>query len=291
MSIPRHPGEPVEHLGERTGHPTDRSVIGAAGGLLGVDPVSEGDDRSVVAVWSRLPIRAVAARGPKARLTRVTRTPVVLLSSPYDSGHRGKRMGAGPQTLLEAGASGRLRANGHHVREQAIEPESSWRAERQTAFELQRQIAAAAAGVLTDGRVPLLLAGNCNATIGMLAALQPTRTASTHRRVGLIWFDAHGDFNTPDIDPYGFFDGQALAMAVGRCWQALTSTVPASVRSAIALHSKNVKQGYTRCRRACGRLLPHDQGPVRRQGRADRVDGRRPSRPADAALVHRRAAP
>jgi arginase len=38
---------------------------------------------------------------------------------------------------------------------------------------------------------------------------------------------SHGDFNTPEIDPWGFLDGHALAMTVGRCWQALTAAVPA----------------------------------------------------------------
>jgi len=135
-------------------------------------------------------------------------------------------MGAGPEALVAAGATDRLRARGHDVREHEVEPTSPWRAELRTAFELHRQIATTAAAALADGRVPLLLAGNCSGTIGMLAALQAGLTTTPRLRVGLVWFDAHGDFNTPDIDPWGFRDGQGLAMAVGRCWQALTSTVP-----------------------------------------------------------------
>lgn len=67
----------------------------------------------------------------------------------------------------------------------------------------------------------MLLAGNCNTSLGMVAAL-----SSTERRVGLVWLDAHGDFNTTDTDPGGFLDGHGLAMAVGRCWPTLTATVP-----------------------------------------------------------------
>jgi arginase len=74
--------------------------------------------------------------------------------------------------------------------------------------------------------VPLLLSGNCSGTIGMLAALQADQQGTAPLRVGLVWLDAHGDFNTPEIDPWGFLDGQGLAMAVGRCWQTLTATVP-----------------------------------------------------------------
>jgi len=165
-------------------------------------------------------------REGSARLSRVTGTAVALLRAPYDSGHRRMRMGAGPEALVEAGAAARLRARGHEVREHEVEPTSSWRAELRTAFELHRQIATTAAAALADGRVPLLLAGNCSGTTGMLAALQASQAATSRPRVGLLWFDAHGDFNTPDIDPWGFLDGQGLAMAVGRCWQTLTSTVP-----------------------------------------------------------------
>lgn len=138
-------------------------------------------------------------------------------------------MGAGPEALIEAGAAQRLRVRGHEVREHEVEPASSWRAELRTAFELYRGIATTATAALADGRVPLLLAGNCSGTIGTLASLQAQQTATSQtpgRRVGLVWFDAHGDFNTPDIDPWGFLDGQGLAMAVGRCWQTLTATVP-----------------------------------------------------------------
>jgi hypothetical protein len=44
--------------------------------------------------------------------------------------------------------------------------------------------------------------------------------------VGLVWLDAHGDFNTPETDTSGFLDGQGLAIAVGRCWRSLAATIP-----------------------------------------------------------------
>jgi arginase len=105
------------------------------------------------------------------------------------------------------------------VEERLVEA-SSWRAELTTAFELQRSVAAEVAAARTAGQVPLLLAGNCNTTVGMLVA------PSAGQRLGLVWLDAHADFNTPETDAGGFLDGHGLAMAVGRCWQALTSTVP-----------------------------------------------------------------
>jgi arginase len=148
-------------------------------------------------------------------------SPVRLIEVPFDSGHYGVRMGAGPLALARAGAARLLREQGHIVEERLLEPAPSWRAELATAFELQRLVAAEVATARTAGQVPLLLAGNCDTTVGMLAD-----PATTRGRPGMVWFDAHGDFNTPEIDPGGFLDGHGLAMAVGRCWQALTSAVP-----------------------------------------------------------------
>ncbi|MEX5721390.1 arginase family protein [Geodermatophilus maliterrae] len=73
----------------------------------------------------------------------------------------------------------------------------------------------------TPGTVPVLLSGNCNTTLGVLAGLR-----ASGRRVGLLWLDAHGDFNTPEEDTGGFLDGQGLAIAVGRCWTALAAGIP-----------------------------------------------------------------
>ena len=38
--------------------------------------------------------------------------------------------------------------------------------------------------------------------------------------------DAHADFNTPETTTTGFLDGTGLAALTGRCWQALTATIP-----------------------------------------------------------------
>jgi arginase len=46
------------------------------------------------------------------------------------------------------------------------------------------------------------------------------------RETGLVWFDAHGDFNTPDTTLSGYFDGMALAMIAGLCWRNLAAGIP-----------------------------------------------------------------
>jgi arginase len=42
----------------------------------------------------------------------------------------------------------------------------------------------------------------------------------------VAWFDAHGDFNTPETTTSGFLDGTAVAIITGRCWRQLALTIP-----------------------------------------------------------------
>jgi len=60
------------------------------------------------------------------------------------------------------------------------------------------------------GERPVSVAGDCCTTIGVLAGLQQAEMNPT-----LIWFDAHGDFNTWETTPSGFLGGMPLAMLVG----------------------------------------------------------------------------
>lgn len=44
--------------------------------------------------------------------------------------------------------------------------------------------------------------------------------------VGVVWFDGHGDCNTPENFTGNFLDAMGLSTLTGRCWQALCATVP-----------------------------------------------------------------
>jgi arginase len=59
----------------------------------------------------------------------------------------------------------------------------------------------------------LVLGGDCTAHAGALAGL---RAARPERRLAIAWFDAHGDFNTPDRTPSGNVWGMPFAMICGR---------------------------------------------------------------------------
>jgi arginase len=62
-----------------------------------------------------------------------------------------------------------------------------------------------------------VLAGGCNSCLG---------TAAGAAADGVVWFDAHADFDDPDENLSGFFDVMALAMLTGRGWRALRETIP-----------------------------------------------------------------
>jgi arginase len=64
-----------------------------------------------------------------------------------------------------------------------------------------------------EGAALLVLGGDCIAHAGALAGL---RAARPERRLAIAWFDAHGDFNTPDRTPSGNVWGMPFAMICGR---------------------------------------------------------------------------
>ena len=135
-------------------------------------------------------------------------------------------MGAGPEKLLDAGLERTLRESGHTVHTKVVElSPGSWHAEIQTSFELMRLLARAVREARESGRLPIVLAGNCNTAVGTVAGLGADST-------GVAWFDAHGDFNTPETTSSGFLDGTAVAILTGRCWTQLAATVPGFTRIA-----------------------------------------------------------
>jgi arginase len=69
---------------------------------------------------------------------------------------------------------------------------------------------------VSKGERPVSIAGDCCTSIGVLSGLQRAGISPT-----LIWFDAHGDFNTWDTSPSGFLGGMPLAMIVGRGEQTI----------------------------------------------------------------------
>jgi len=75
--------------------------------------------------------------------------------------------------------------------------------------DLCTRLADEVADAIDSGRTPLVLGGDHAVAIGSLAGT--ARDAD----VGTIWFDAHGDYNTPETSPSGNVHGMPLAAALG----------------------------------------------------------------------------
>ena len=144
---------------------------------------------------------------------------IQLIAVPYDTGHFNKRMGMGPTHLVNNGVPEEFEASGHDVDVETVELDNRFLSEIGSAFELKRKIALAVSRAASNHRFPIVLAGNCNASVGVMAGIEKQRT-------GIVWFDGHGDYNTPETTTTGYLDGMGLAVITGLCWQSLAARIP-----------------------------------------------------------------
>ncbi|HEX6387305.1 MAG TPA: arginase family protein [Anaerolineae bacterium] len=91
-------------------------------------------------------------------------------------------------------------------------------------------IAEAVAAARRKGKVVLMTGGDCNHMTGLLGGLQSAHGPAA--RIGLVWFDAHGDFNTPKTTLSGMLGGMPVAVAAGlayprwREWSRIVAPLP-----------------------------------------------------------------
>ena len=140
----------------------------------------------------------------------------------------------GPAVMERGGLNARLADQGCDIVSSTVvqlspEEDRQYGAWNKTALEsrqLGRLVAAAAGADLTIG-----LLTNCSDLLGMIAGLQHPAAAARAgqssgpaglagikpRRVGLVWIDAHADFNTPETTLSGMLGGMPVAIAAGMC--------------------------------------------------------------------------
>lgn len=76
---------------------------------------------------------------------------------------------------------------------------------------------------LQDDLITIGLEANCNDLLGMLAGLKYDSDGNA-RRVGLVFIDAHGDFNTPETTLSGMLGGMPVAIAAGHALHNIRKT-------------------------------------------------------------------
>ena len=76
---------------------------------------------------------------------------------------------------------------------------------------------------LQDDLITVGLEANCNDLLGMLSGLKYDSDGNA-RRVGLVFVDAHGDFNIPETTLSGMLGGMPVAVAAGHALHNLRKT-------------------------------------------------------------------
>jgi arginase len=143
------------------------------------------------------------------------RIEVVTVPYRYDELEDG--LGAGPGALVKAGLLDRLTQAGLDIGQpQAALLDDADRADDRTAVNIGRLGARTAALVAAGrqrGEGVLTLAGDDTAAVGVVAGVQRIQGASAP--IGVVWFDAHGDFNTPETSYSGILAGMPVAILAG----------------------------------------------------------------------------
>lgn len=74
---------------------------------------------------------------------------------------------------------------------------------------MSRRVSGAVSTSAQAGNFPLVIGGDHSLSIGSV------RGAARGRKIGVIWLDAHGDFNTAETTPSGNIHGMSLAILAG----------------------------------------------------------------------------
>lgn len=145
-----------------------------------------------------------------------------LIGVPTDvgAGSRGARMG--PDALRVAGLTQALAAFGHDVRDcgNLNGPANPW----QPAVNGYRHLPEVAAWnqalhdatyvELSQGRLPIMLGGDHCLAIGSISAVA-RHCKAVGKKLRVLWFDAHADFNTATLTPSGNIHGMPVACLCG----------------------------------------------------------------------------
>ncbi len=75
-----------------------------------------------------------------------------------------------------------------------------------------------------EGFLTVGLEANCNSVMGVLGGLQRSGPTRRPLKVGLVFIDAHGDFNTPETTLSGMLGGMPVAISAGLCLRNLRVT-------------------------------------------------------------------
>jgi arginase len=165
----------------------------------------------------------LSAALPLSRAKALPARRIHVLGVPLDLGASRRGVDMGPSAMRVAGLEARLEELGHQVsdggniRVEIAETQSAGNNSARFLAEITETCTHTAEAVvrsLEEGMTPLLLGGDHSQAAGSISGV-----AEFYRRlgqpIGVIWFDAHTDINTPETSPSGNVHGMPLAALLG----------------------------------------------------------------------------
>lgn len=146
---------------------------------------------------------------------------VVIVNNPYSGSRSGAELSEGPRILAQGGVKdilSNLECDLKKIITVKLTPEE----EKEYGVWHRLGLANGHLGKIVsenvkEGCFPVGFLANCNSLMGMLAGLQHSGPARRPLKVGLVWIDAHGDFNTPETTLSGMLGGMPVAVSAGLC--------------------------------------------------------------------------
>jgi arginase len=150
-------------------------------------------------------------------------SPVRIYGVPMDLGQNRRGVDMGPSAIRYAGLQKRLEGLGLTVSDGGNIGVPGIEEVEKTADTIYAHHAAAISEVnqrvydtmlrtIQDGENAIFLGGDHSMAMGTIAA-----ALTRADRVGVLWIDTHGDFNTPDTSPSGNVHGMVVAALMGLC--------------------------------------------------------------------------
>ena len=148
---------------------------------------------------------------------------IEVIGVPVDLGAGRRGVDMGPSAIRIADLEPRLEQLGHKVQDfgdlNVMIPETQKIGEGKLRYKapilaICDELRQAVGQSLEKHRLPLVLGGDHSIAIGSVAG-STGHFADKGEALGLIWFDAHGDANTPETTPSGNIHGMSLAVSIG----------------------------------------------------------------------------
>lgn len=151
---------------------------------------------------------------------------ISIIGVPMDLGQLRRGVDMGPSAIRYAGIVERLEKLSYKVedigdltvpRPKKVETNEKIR-NLEEVVQVNTDLAKTVNHIVESGRFPLVLGGDHSIALGTLAGL-----AQHYENLGVIWYDAHGDINTPETSPSGNIHGMPVAASLGYGDERLTS--------------------------------------------------------------------